>query len=416
MDTARVGSVCNRRCKAGLLLTIAACFGTPSPARADLAIWADFNATWATSLDQSATAAGVAVFSAAERAQIESIIVNTLEQVYAAYNVTFSTTDPGGQRTRINFGATGGAAGTFGTAPLDFRNQTVNQTANVYAYNFASFIEAGDARGAQINEIAVSLGGTAAHEAGHTLGLHHHHSYGTPGITPANYSNTGGLQNQHIMATGSTGLSETGRETPRSFSQWENVILEAALHLTDNPLATTNEAADAGDTTAAAQLIDLTSLAISQTLGALVRGNLGTPADVDVYSFTVASQGQVTAEISSDSRFANDFNSMLRLFGASGSSLLAQNDDVFYSGNVFNSGTFRAFDSHLLNIWLPTAGTYYLEVSSVGEIGAGDAAGDYYMIFAYDAVPEPSSVALLSLASLFGLAHLWRRRRASAQV
>lgn len=381
--------------------------------RADIIVWADFNATWVNSLNQATTSAQVLAFNTVERAQIESNILLTLEQVYSAYNVTFTTINPGGTRDRINFGATGAAAGTLGSAPLDFRNLNMVQTASVFAYNFGNYIEPGDARSQQITEISASLGGTAAHELGHTLGLRHHNPYGTPGITPANYANTGGLQNQHIMATGSTGLSETQRESVRTFSQWENAILEMALGITDSPLAVTNEVGDAGDTTAAAQLVDLTSLAISQTLGSLVLGRLSTPTDLDVYSFTVASEGRVTAEIFSDDRFTDDFNSMLRLFGANGSTLLAQNNDTQYSGNLFNAGTTHELDSFLLNIWLPTAGTYFFQVSSMGAIGAGDSDGDYYLHFAYDAVPEPSSVALTALASLVGMASMWRRRRAA---
>ena len=48
----------------------------------------------------------------------------------------------------------------------------------------------------------------------------------TPALRRQNYANTGGIQNTHIMATGQTGISEAERETPRTLSQWENLMLE----------------------------------------------------------------------------------------------------------------------------------------------------------------------------------------------
>ena len=133
----------------------------------------------------------------------------------------------------------------------------------MFAANFGGFIESNEPRSQQIQEIATSLAGTGVHELGHSLGLRHHAAYGTPGITPSNYNNTQGLQNAHYLATGSTGLNEIERESTRTFSTWSNVLLEAALGVTANPLELQTESGDAGDGIAGAQVLNQTFLDLS---------------------------------------------------------------------------------------------------------------------------------------------------------
>ena len=88
-------------------------------ANAQVDIFLDFGTNWSANIDQSATNAGVATFSAAEQAEIESIILSRFEDAYAPYLMTFSTTDPGGVRERVDFGQTDGfGASGFGSAPL----------------------------------------------------------------------------------------------------------------------------------------------------------------------------------------------------------------------------------------------------------------------------------------------------------
>ncbi len=184
-------------------------------------------ADWIEELDQATTDAGVAAFSPAERAIIQSNIVSHLNTTFAGYTATFSTTVPAVDHDAIYFGLEG-AAGLFGNAPLDIGNLFTGQVTNVVPRSFGTFIEAPDPRANQIDEISLALAGTAAHELGHSLGLLHHHAYSNPGITPANYAATSGLQNNHIMATGSSGLTEVGRERLRTFSPFERVMFDIA--------------------------------------------------------------------------------------------------------------------------------------------------------------------------------------------
>lgn len=368
------------------------------PVHAAVTVFLDFNSSWVTNLN-TASAPFNFTFTSAERAQIEQKILANMEVMYQDFDVDFVTTAPSGDRHRINFGATGSTA--FGSAPLDFRNRNPDQTQNMFVANFDDFLESTDTRAEQIEEISRSLSGTAAHELGHSLGLRHHAAYGTPEITPANYSDTGGVQNRHIMATGSTGLNESERETPRTFSTWSNLLLEAALDVTPDPLPLQSEISDAGSDFLSAQSLPLTFKPISGLNAALVEGDLFNESDVDFYSFTsVQPNALFTAEIWSDDLFitSDQFDSLLLLFDTNGQDQIGANVDTFYSGDSFNTGPRREQDSFILNVPLPTPGTYYLSVLSVGNRG-GPPGGDYNLIMGVT-VPEVPASLLLALTMM----------------
>lgn len=231
-------------------------------------VWVQFGAAFETELDAATAGAGVSDFSAGEITTLETLILSEFDRVYADYNITFHTEDPGGTREIVNFGASGSTS--LGVAPLDFGNLSApGSTARVFTGNFGFFIESFDARATQINEIGTALAGTGAHELLHSMGVSHHSAYSDPGITAANYANTGGLQNQYIIATGPTGLSETERETQRVLSPWSRVILDVAGGVTvfgpigtsvvNNPVINELESGDAGATTGTAQALTLTT-------------------------------------------------------------------------------------------------------------------------------------------------------------
>ena len=382
-------------------------------------VWLDFisgtGSDWVEQLNAATTSAGVANFSETERSTIESNIFTLLETTYGDFLVDFNLTDPGGTRERINMGATSSGS-SYGSAPLDFLNDGTG-TQKVYTANFSKFLESIDSRSSQISEISTALAGTAAHELGHSVGLRHHAAYGTPGITTANYSNTGGLQNVHVMATGKTGLNEIERETPRSFSPWSRLSMEAAsdIPLVASPLLETSEdPGDAGENPATAQLLTLTSRPLSGFDAALIVGgeieeiaahNL---YDVDVYSFTGSVGDLLSAELWSDDQYSDDFDGQLTLIGPDGLTMLSTSDDTLYSGDKFGTGNKREDDSFLLNVPLVESGRHYLKVETVGadpEHSSGDAFGSYDLLIGVWPVPEPSTAVLVlgGLVSLFGL-------------
>ena len=152
-----------------------------------------------------------------------------------------------------------------------------------------------------------------------------------------------------------------------------------------------------------------TFLDISGQTAGLVNGNLDAITDVDVYAFEATAAGTITAELWSDDLFTGgtQFDSVLRLLDSDGLTL-GFSDDVLYNGDTFAGITTRESDSFLLNIALPSAGTYFLEVSSFSNLELGE----YELIFGHNAiaaVPEPGGIVLLGIASALTLI---RRKRA----
>jgi len=393
-------------------------------------------ADWIDELDEMATTAGVDIFTPTERSTIESEIVSQLMTMYSGYSVSFTTTMPGsGLFDTINMGLDNASFSALGIAPVDVANISSSQTASVATGNFDFVLDefTGSAsRATQISQIATALAGTGGHEAAHSLGLLHHHAYGVPEIEPGKFSDTMDIQDAHVIGTGSTGLTEVDREVERTFSQWSRALFDItggaagafgggfdheSMVTAPVLLDTTSEegAPDAGTTLATATPITFTPGETSGLPLKFLAGDLdGSGADVDWFSFTAPGPGRVIAEIFSDNRFAGpfDFDAELMLLDSTGTPLFA-NDDVFYDGNVFDSGTFRQDDPFLLNAPIPSAGTFIISVGASISAEDGDA---YWLLVGLDSaplgpgvIPEPGSAVLLLGFTCAGL--LFRRRR-----
>lgn len=350
-------------------------------------------------------------FTFAESQQIHSNIVSYLESAYSNFDINFyNQTFPPGNHHRIDTSATTSIGGLLGEAPIDFRNVIDNEIQKVYTHNFGNIIEQFESRSTQIFELGRALGLTAAHELGHSLGLRHHHAYGYPSIGPWNYANTGGLQNFSIMATFTTGQTETDRERLNTFNQFSNLVLEAATGITANPLPMELELGDAGNTAGSAQNLSVTYKPISGLGGGLVKGTLFNESDVDFYSFsTRAENALVSAEVWSDllNISSDSFDASVTLYDSNGTTILSTVHDTRFENNTFGSGPIQARDPFMLNIPLPSPGTYYLKVSSTGNI-RGNPGGNYNLILGVT-VPETPPI-LYCLTAAFALLS-WRSLR-----
>jgi len=381
-----------------LLLLLLLSFHRPSVAA--LNVFLDFGPTWQSALESVSSEAGVPAFSASERDQIETIIHDVFLTAWSGFDLNIVTADPGGFRDRVDFGAVSSDPNMLGSAVLDFGNSATG-TARVFAANFYWSIEAEDDRADQMLELGTSLGGTGIHELAHSYGARHVNAYGTPGINPTNYGNTAGLQNQHFMGTGPTGIDELQRESPRTLSEWTKVIMEVAHGVTAAPRMLQDELLDAGSDIGTAQSLPLSFRDLSGTDAGYLQGRIETETDSDWYSFTVAGPSRVTAELWSDELFIllDDFDGRLRLVAPDGSSTLASSDKIRFNGDVFGpGGLVWSDDAYLLNIPVTEAGTYYLEVSSVESSGAA-ASGDYRVVLATVPVPEPTGWLMLLVGS-----------------
>ena len=398
---------------------------------------------WIDELDKLAASTGITPFTPSERAGIETDIMMQLGTMYAGYDVTFSTTPPATPYDTIYFGKDSTGFGSLGVAPRDPGNIASSQTAAIAPANFTTILDefsGTSMRSAQLSQIATALAGTGAHELGHSLGLAHHSAYSDPSITPATYSATGGVQNTHIMATGSpgflTGLSETERETPRTFSTWSKAMFDIAggavgkiggdhQSLVTSPIAldTTEEMAgvDAGDTFATAMPMALSAGETSGMLLGFVAGNPDGPppppipgsfvVDADMWKLSLPSPGHLTAEVFSDERFGSfGYNTMLELFDPTGTFIIA-NDNVHFLDDKFNdpADPMEQLDPLLLNIPILVAGDYFLKLTPTmpgPDVGMFDG---YWLLAGFEPVPEPQTAALLLILFTLSLSRLSTR-------
>jgi hypothetical protein len=277
-------------------------------------------------------------------------------------------------------------------------------------------------RDTQISQLSVALAGTGAHELGHTFGLQHHDAYGDPAITTTDGTTpitTGGQQNTHIIATGSTGIDEVGRETSRTFSEYENAKLEFTggadtiffgSNVTNNELVATpiTTLLETGATQTGGQALTFNTLTVSDLVATSVIGQLSSAGEVDTYTFTGGLGRLLTVEVLSEIRFENPIDSLITLIDPDGLTV-ATNDDLFYSGNTFQGGTLRSTDSLLLNLQLTKTGTYTLEVEDLAtDTGL-------YSLFVASDVPEPSTILGTLAAVGLGAALMWKSRQRQIQ-
>ncbi|MDZ4819299.1 MAG: hypothetical protein SGJ20_10035 [Planctomycetota bacterium] len=321
----------------------------------------------------------------------------------------------------------------MGIAPLDQANIASSQSADIFTANFKSTLDefsGSVGRPMQLGQISTALAGTGAHELGHTFGLDHHDAYSHPSISPPTYAATGGVQNIYTMATGSTGLSETERETPRTLAPWSKAKLDltggavghiGGTHLkmvaSPIPLDVSEEGlgVDAGDTIATAKPM---TMSMGSTSGMLLGFVAGTPdgasppiaaMDADMWKIGIPSAGWLSAEIFSVERFGMfGYDTKLELFDSGGLPMFTV-DDLLYDDDTFNAADFRQTDPAMLNIPIASPGFYYLKVSPTvfADVGMSDG---YWLMAGFQPIPEPSTfvLAAVSLVAL-GLS-TWRKK------
>ncbi len=378
-------------------------------ASADVSVWLDFT-NFSSRLDELAVSAGIDPFSEVEQSSVRSSIQSRMAAVYWNFTIAFTDTAPGGEYETVRFGSTTGNSGLLGQAEqIDLLNLNKHNVADIFTANFAFILDefSGSVnRDQQLDQLSAALAGTGAHELAHNLGLQHFDAYGDPRIGPENYANTQGHQNEHIMATGPTGLTEQGREQDRTLTTLELAKLEYGDGLTDHTPPTYLEPGIAHNSPATALALPFTYLPIAGVYGFNMIGSIGSGGEYDYYSFSGQQYQRLTANTLSQVLFSDPVNSYLSLYGSDGITLLAGNDDIWFSGNTFNGGNYYSDDSILLNYLLPETGTYYLQVR---DRGTGTGYYDFFVTLEDTAVPEPGTLVLAGVA-VMGVVIRARRR------
>lgn len=405
----------------GILFTaVCAAFALQSPSYAGITAWLDYT-DFDTRLGELAATATVTPYTTDEQTLIRANILSDLQDIYSGFDVSFTEVRPlSGDYERLVWGLSTTQKGLLGLADsLDLRNLSRNDVSRVYTANFAGFVsefDGVDQRDAQLGQLSRTLAGTAAHELAHNLGIEHCDCYACAGISPANYADTNGWQNNQISATGGTGLREEGREALRSFSFWERVKLSYAEGLLADPPPVLAEQTLVHDSLATAQNVSLTDLTATDAASAFITGAISAANESDYFSFTLLAGQSLTARVHSQTlgRSSDRVDSFMSLLAPSGE-VLFEDDNIEYNGNVLNSGLESdrySLDTFFVNIPVAQDGTYTLAVRGVG----GDTGAYEFVVAVYNqplsavVVPETSTFALGAAGFLLGSGLFWRRR------
>lgn len=360
----------------------------------------------------SAFGAAADDLTVAELDDIKASVKTSVEAAYAGFMTTFVTSAPAGTFQTIAFGSTTTSTGLFGIASrIDWRNSSKGDTAYVYLKNFGTgngILSGFESRADNIAWIKNAVSGTTAHELGHELGLHHYDCFCYDDNTYAGGYNTFDEdQNNHIMATGSSGLTALDRRTKvRTFNTLEKIRLEYADEVSPDLGKSVGETGAAHSTFATAQELEGELLSVTQRHAVLVEeAYLAGTSEVDMYSFEALSGSMLTLNaLSFLDLYGDRVDTYLRLFDKDFNEL-AFNDDISYStSGLMESGTAYGIDSLILNYEAGYTGTYYASVSVAA--GATNVSG-YYDLLVVGAVPEPGSMTVLAL----GLGAWAARRR-----
>ena len=332
------------------------------------------------------TAGNDYVYTPADRTQV----LTRLGQIHLGLPIQFVGTLPASgpfTRVTLNTPPTGGLADE-----IDFRNLNPSNSATV---DVNGILGGGNppATPANIVELTVLV---SAHEGGHMLGLRHGDSFGPigSGITsrlnnniytpsypgPANANETF----NHIMATPAIG--ETIAEAISGLYFGEREAVKLATWAFGGAVAA--EQAGAHGTTATAQDITLRELFVPNMLlnGAnvgrtfrvnelSVTGAIGVGGEVDLYRFTGVAGQLMNIEVMSQvlSRLATSIDSRVRVLDSTGAVI------PYFGSTATNDDEFETGDSILIDLTLPSTGTFYIEVTAQAAADTGA-----YELFAFN--------------------------------
>lgn len=342
----------------------------------------------------SLTAGEIDQLEAGIQSQIESafsagvIGANNLRFVNYA-NLPSSVSLDGANYHRINFGLETvpgpNRNAVIGHFDQDWRNTDLNGVGFIAPEELKDLLTnlTGMTRAAKIQYMRNALSFYAVQGIGLSFGLSHTDAMARPQVTPANYADTGGVQNVDFMS----GNDELGfsidtfkNNVAFSFSPLAKAKLQMAIGLYDNRLVASVEmAADHGAVGAAQQLTLQTAAGASVKAAGVARANITAAGQKDVYRFEADAGQLITIQTLLAKGGAATLNPVVRLLDSTGA-VIAVNDDTRLGFNSFDQPTgvvVQSNQSLVLNVPAPRTGTYYVEVS-----GSGNTVGEYDLLVA----------------------------------
>jgi len=252
-----------------------------APASAHHVVWLDFSLY---DLSRHNTVNGNNPPTALDEQLVRDMVIANMMRDYAAYDLTFSLTQPnGGLYTRVSFhpdsvgsplyGCAGASCCSFGNCTGIGSWDDGISGAEVYVGSFRQKAVWQGAN-ATTQRLANGIAASASHELGHVLGLTH--CFAADDYFDANVACSNGFgattdanQNNHLMATGATGISDVQRATVDRFF---------SIHSSRRRLATNlqarNQASALGDTNGDGQS-DLTYACVASRQSVNVFGRSG---------------------------------------------------------------------------------------------------------------------------------------------
>lgn len=279
---------------------------------------------------------------------------------FAPFDINVTTVDPGGMKDGISLRvAIGGYADdwymdpnskkkrTSGVAKMD--NFTNPKLPNI-AYVFAETI-AVDRRDIAVDDVALLIGSTIAHEAGHAIGLQHKSEFDLAGNELVEYSGGEGDwtpimgANMQQDRTIWTGKEYTLKSAPRQIQG-------------DDDLYVLNDLLGARIDDHGQDLESATSLGTLNAFrnSAVGLGIVENVADTDTFTFTVSETGPLTIQL-----LANDVSANLDSFLSFGPTVSFGITDTHHSSPADDLNA-------ALTVFNVTPGQYYVNVRSVGQL------------------------------------------------
>jgi len=309
---------------------------------------------------------------------------------------------PSGNYSHIDIGGYDGDPDRyiFGMADdIDWRDLNPTDGAVVYssefdAYNSTYFDD--------YDRLTYAVANTTSHEMGHLLGLCHHHAFGpigtadVPGYGEYPFTEGGAETNDHLMATGCTGISLEERVADRYFGERESRVLDVA-----SGMISMHDEADDHSTRETAQ-----ALGGGSDLG--VTASLDVVGETDWYGFWLEEGDLLSIEVYSErcSRFTDPIDPFFGLYDPYGT-LLGSYDD-YWSYSTGRDAALLDYQIAETGMWYVVVGGNYTDRTYRDIGGEENGIGDYEVWVHRDPVPEPATCAML-IVGLGGVL-VWRRR------
>ncbi len=192
--------------------------------------WDDFGKR----LDTLADRADMDHFTDAERDELKARIRPEIYRAYTGFDIALTDEKPApGPMSERKMGADAGSNWKrLGQAApqIDYFNMNRNDSARIFTANFGIALSDPEDRSTLIDELGRSLGGWAAHELVHNLGLHHYNCFADHRITPANATEPADHHASRLMVSGPKKLSSyQQREGPACLTQMSGYQRQRAL-------------------------------------------------------------------------------------------------------------------------------------------------------------------------------------------